>query len=466
MSTFRGISASLTALHANQRAMEVTANNIANVNTEGYTRQRVSMTEIGGPSVPGVHAQARPVGDGVMIDTVERLRDAYLESRGRVEHGQQAYLAGTQQTLGRIESAFAEPSDRALQAQLGEMWNAFSDVANRPDDVAARAALIERSTLVADTIRGTAGQLESVWNTNHQQLDALVTEINATAKTVAELNQSVVANTNIDQPANDLADKRDLAVMKLVELTGGTVQERPDGSVDVQVGGSLLVLGNTARQFMAPSGANDIGDTKLGNLVEVRWADGQNQKVATSSGTLGASLETLNSTLPTYGKKLDAVAKDLADTVNTQHAKGQTDADVPGGTYFGSGSADPVNASNIKMEITDPKDLAMADLAAEPGAKDGTNADRMADLQKKPDGPDQRYRRMVVDLGVQTQAINRRVDIQDGIVNEVDAQRAGESGVNIDEEMTNLVQFERGYQAAAKVITTIDEMLDTLINRM
>jgi flagellar hook-associated protein 1 FlgK len=137
VSTFRGISASLTALHANQRAMEVTANNIANVNTEGYTRQRVNLTEIGGPSVPGVHAQARPVGDGVMIDNVQRLRDAFLESRGRVEHGQQAYLQGTQQTLGRIEAAFAEPGENALQAQLGEMWNAFADVANKPDDQAA-----------------------------------------------------------------------------------------------------------------------------------------------------------------------------------------------------------------------------------------------------------------------------------------------------------------------------------------
>ena len=466
MSTFRGISASLTALHANQRAMEVTANNIANVNTEGYSRQRVNMTEIGGPSVPGLHSQARPVGDGVRIDTVERLRDAFLESRGRVEHGQQAYLRGQQQTLGRIEAVFAEPGDTALQAQMGEMWNAFADVANRPDDQAARTSLMARSAGVADTIRNAAGQLDSAWNTAQEQLGALVSEVNATARTVAELNQAVVANGNDGQPANDLADKRDLAAMKLVELTGGTVHERADGSVDVQVGGSLLVLGSTARQMQEPTGAHNIGDAKLGTLVEVRWDDGNNQKIATSSGRLGAALETLNSTLPTYSTRLDDVAKDLADTVNAAHAQGQTDAGVRGGTFFGSGSADPVNAANIRMAIGDLKDLAMADYGAAPGAKDGTNADRMADLAKEPNGPDQRYKRLVVDLGVQTQAANRRVETQDRVVNEVDAQRTGESGVNLDEEMTNLVQFERGYQAAAKVISTVDEMLDTLINRM
>jgi flagellar hook-associated protein 1 FlgK len=446
--------------------MEVTANNIANVNTEGYSRQRVNLTEIGGPSVPGLHSQARPIGDGVRIDTVERLRDTFLEGRGRVEHGQQAYLQGQQQTLGRIEAAFAEPGDRALQAQMGEMWNAFADVANKPDDEAVRSALVVRSTLVADTIRNAAGQFESAWNTSRQQLGAVISEVNATAQTVAELNQAVRANNNIGQPANDLADKRDLAVMKLVELTGGTVHERDDGSVDVQIGGSSLVHGSTSRQIQQPTGANNIGDAKVGTLVEVRWADGNNPKVATSSGRLGAALESMNSTLPTYSKRLDEVARDLATTVNTAHAQGQTDAGVRGGTYFGSGSADPVSAANIRVEISDLKDLAMADYGAPTGAKDGTNADRMADLAKDPDGPDQRYKRLVVDLGVQTQATNRRVEMQNSIVNQVDAQRAGESGVNLDEEMTNLVQFERGYQAAAKVITTIDEMLDTLINRM
>jgi flagellar hook-associated protein 1 len=466
VSTFRGISASLTALHANQRAMEVTANNIANVNTEGYTRQRVNLSEISGPSAPGLYAQARPIGDGVMVESVERLRDAFLESRGRVEHGQQAYLRGQQQTLGAIETSFAEPGDTALQSQLGEMWNAFADVANRPEDAAGRSALLSRATVVADTIRNTSTQLESVWNTTHQRLDALVTEVNETARTLAELNQAVLANNNADQPANDLADRRDMAVMKLVELTGGTVQERPDGSVDVQVGGSLLVAGSTARQMLAPSGAHEIGDTKVGTLVEVRWADGTNPKVATSAGQMGASLEALNSTLPTYSKRLDEVAVNLAEALNTEHAKGQTDTGVRGGTFFGPPPPETLSASNIRMEISDIRDLAVADYGVDPGTKDGTNADRMADLARDPDGPDQSYKRLVVDLGVQTQATNRRVEIQDEIVTEVDSQRAGQSGVNLDEEMTNLVQFERGYQAAARVITTIDEMLDTLINRM
>lgn len=466
MSTFTGISAALTALHANQRGMEVTANNIANVNTEGYSRQRVALSEIDGLSVPGVHSQAKPVGDGVMIDQIERLRDQFLESRGRVEHSQKAYLDGQQQMLGRIEGAFAEPGDTAMQAQLNEMWSAFGDVANRPGDQATRSALIAKATVVVDSMRDTSGQLESVWATTHEKLGTLVGEINATARTVAELNQSVVANNNTGSPANGLADKRDLAVMKLAELTGATATTRPDGSVDVLLGGSLLVGGSSARQLLPPSGGNDIGDAKLGTLVDVRWADGNNSKVTTSSGQLAATLEGLNSTLPTYSKRLDEVAANLAAELNAVHAQGQTDLGAAGGTFFGPPPPDTVNAANITMNVTEAKDLAVADLGADVGAKDGTNADRMADIAKKSGGPDRLYRQLVVDLGVHAQSVERRVDIQAKIVTEVDGQRAGESGVNLDEEMTNLVQFERAYQASAKVISTIDDMLDALINRM
>jgi flagellar hook-associated protein 1 FlgK len=466
MSTFSGISSALTALHASQRGMEVAANNIANVNTPGYSRQRAVLTGVGGPSVPGLHAQAQPVGNGVMVEKVERLRDAFLESRGRIEHAQGAYLSGQKQVLSRIEQAFSEPSDTALQAQLSEMWGAFGDVANKPADAAGRTALIARATIAADTMRDMAGQFDSVWDTTHTQLNSLVSEVNQAARTVAELNKAVVASSNHGQPANDLADKRDLAVMRLTELTGATATAQLDGSVDVLLSGAPLVAGTLARQLLPPTGAANIGHAKAGTPVELRFADGSNLKAAASSGQLAATMEALNTTLPGYSTRLDEVATKLAASLNTAHAKGQTDAGAPGGTFFGPPPPDSVNASNIRLEITDPRDLAVADRGVEPGTKDGENADRMADLAKDPEGPDRKYRQLVVDLGVQAQAVNRRVDIQASVINHVDAERNGESGVNLDEEMSNLIQFERAYQAAAKVISTIDEMLDTLINRM
>ena len=466
MTTFTGLSAALTALHASQRAMEVTANNIANVNTEGYSRQRVSMTEIADFAGPGPHSQATNIGSGVQIDKVERIQDAFLESRGRIERAQAAFLNDQRQVLGRIEQAFAEPSDTALQSQLTDFWGAFGDAANRPADNATRSVLLARGEIVASTVRGMSGQLSSVWDTGKAQLGALVSEINEAAKTVAQLNQAVVASNINAQPANELANQRDRAVMKLAELTGATTANRTDGSVDVLVGGSMLVTGNVARQLQQPTGATTMSAAQAGTTVDVRWADGAAAKVTTSSGKLAASLDALNSTLPGYATRLDTFAVNLAAAVNGKHALGQTDAGAAGGDFFGPPPGDPLSASNFRMQINSMSDLAMADLGTTPGAKDGVNADRIADLAKDPNGPDREYQRLVVDLGAHSQATQRRAEIQAATLTEVDAERTSQSGVNLDEEMSNLVQYERSYQAAAKVISTIDEMLDVLINRM
>jgi flagellar hook-associated protein 1 FlgK len=255
--------------------------------------------------------------------------------------------------------------------------------------------------------------------------------------------------------------------MKLSELTGATTAMRNDVSVDVLLGGSLLVSGTMARQLLPPSGATTMKDAQGGTTVEVRWADGMNAKVASSSGKLAAALDGLNSTLPTtYAARLDAFAVNLATQVNARHADGRTDAGPAGGDIFGPPPGQSLDASNIRMLITSPSDLAMADANAPQGAKDGDNADWLAELAKKADGPDRDYRQLVVDLGAHSQSAQRRAEIQAATVMEVDAQRLSQSGVNLDEEMSNLVQFERSYQAAAKVISTIDEMLDVLINRM
>jgi flagellar hook-associated protein 1 FlgK len=134
---------------------------------------------------------------------------------------------------------------------------------------------------------------------------------------------------------------------------------------------------------------------------------------------------------------------------------------------FDANPGQVLTAATIRMQVTSGSDLALARLdPLHVGVKDGSNAEWMADLAKEANGPDREYRRLVVELGAQTQSTQRRSEIQAATTAQVDADRASQSGVNLDEEMSNLVQFERSYAAAAKVIATIDEMLDVLINRM
>src|SRR5690349_1508124 len=188
-STFGSINTALTSLYAQRRGLDVTGQNIANANTEGYTRQRVRMQAQTGSLNPGVYATTEQVGTGVTVAAVERGRNTYLEERGRTEHANSAYLAGQKATYDGIESVLAEPSDTALQARLHDMWDAWNDVANNWQDPSTRSALLERSRTVAITLNDTYASLSGQFTANRNQLDAYVDQVNTLAPSVADMIQ-------------------------------------------------------------------------------------------------------------------------------------------------------------------------------------------------------------------------------------------------------------------------------------
>ena len=458
MSTFSGLSGALSALYAQRRGMDVTGQNIANANTEGYSRQRTDLQAIGGPTTPGLYATTNGVGAGVTVSGVARIQDTFLEARGRAEHAQNSYLSGQKQIYAAIEQAFGEPGDTGLQSQLSEFWSAWHDVANQPGDPAARTQLLQRASTVASSLRGTHDTLASLFTTGREQLDTTVTEVNNATKQVADLNQAVVRAKQAGLPVNELADQRDLLVMRIAELTGATATTRDDGSVDVLLSGSSLVSGPNARTLEA-FGAGRIDDVAA-TPVGVRWADTK-AAAAVPSGQLASTLQTLGTILPDTAASLDSVAANLASTVNTQHKLGFDQNGVAGVDFYTG-----TTAATIAVAVTDPAKIAAASGAASGGGGtlDGSNADALAALGTAVTGPDRLYRQVVVDLGVAAQTANRRAGIQDTLTQDADTARTAQSGVNLDEEMTNLVAFQRAYQAAAKVISTIDATLQDVLN--
>src|SRR5919197_784425 len=171
--SFGGLSTALSALTAQLRGLDVTGQNIANANTEGYSRQRVGLQATGGSEVPAMYAVWSGAGSGVSVTDVARLRDAFLDARARTEHATSSYLTGRQQVYGQLEGLLGEPSDTGLQAQLGEVWSAWHDVANNPGDQSARAVLLERASTVAGTLNDTHAALASLWSATRDQLDVL-----------------------------------------------------------------------------------------------------------------------------------------------------------------------------------------------------------------------------------------------------------------------------------------------------
>jgi flagellar hook-associated protein 1 FlgK len=454
-SSFGGINTALTSLYAQRRGLDVTGQNIANANTEGYTRQRVDMQSQVGATVPAVWARADGLGTGVAVSDVQRLRSEFLEGRARTEHAQSAYLTNQTAAYNSIEDVFAEPSDTALQAQFHDMWAAWGDVANNPNDPAARSALLQQSATVVDGLRSAHGSLAGQWADTRNQLAAYTAEVNTTASAIAELNSSIVLANASGVKVNELEDQRDLHVMKLAELTGATASRRPNGAVDVFVGGSTLVSEFTARNIEV-AGASTLGAQKS-QPVHLRWTD--TGTPAPAGGTMGAMSDTLTSVIPGISEALDGVAAKLAETVNAAHTPAYGLDGVNGRPFFSGDTADTIA---VAIDLDSPEQVGTA---ATGGTFDGSVADTLSNSGALTDGPDKAYQNMIAKLGVASQTAGRRADIQSNVTLQVDAARESEAGVNLDEEMTNLLTYQRGYEAASRVLTTIDAMLDQLINR-
>ena len=197
--------------------------------------------------------------------------------------------------------------------------------------------------------------------------------------------------------------------------------------------------------------------------MTLTWAD-NGAAVTPQSGQMASMLQTMNSVLPHYSTQLDGVAADLAATVNAVHMAGYDKAGNGGQPFFVSSGGGPVTAATIAVGISNPDEVAASTDPAAGGTLDGTNADAIANLATSATGPDLAYRQLIADLGVAGQTADRQAGIQSSLTNAVDAARQAQSGVNLDEEMTNLITYQRAYQAAARVMNTIDATLDTLIN--
>jgi flagellar hook-associated protein 1 FlgK len=470
VSTFSGLNTATTALWAQQRGLDVTGQNIANVNTAGYSRQRAELQSVGGNVVPATYAVSNQVGQGVNADTVIRIRDAFLETRALTERANSAQRAAESEGLTQIESAFREPGDNGVQSMLADMWDGWSDVVNHPEDLAARSQLLQRADTLAAGLRTTSSSLEKQWTQTRGDLAVMVTDVNAAAGSVADMNVAIRKATLAGLPVNELADKRDALVSTLAEKVGATSVPAADGMVDVVIGGTSLVSGGSALGLQL-TGTLDSRTAALGNPQIVTKPGGSQVGVG---GNAAGQLSMLTRVLPDYRTQLDGVAAQLAATVNgaqagydAAHTGYDLDGNV-GGPVFGTDPAGAViTADTIAVVMTRPEEIAAAGLAPDASGPslDNGNADGIYQLRLQTSGVDATYRTLITDLGVESAVAKRNLDIQGVISTQVDAAKDSVSGVNLDEEMTNMLQFQHAYSAAARMITAIDETLDVLINR-
>ena len=350
MSEFGALQTALSGLLAHSRAMEVIGHNIANANTEGFTRRRVNLQPAGVATSPGVWSRSDRTGDGVDIAGITRMREDFLDLRMRREVGTNGSTEQLGKVMDQIEQLMPEPSDTGIASQLSSFWGAWDDAAAHPGDLSVRAAVLQQADALTRSLNSIATSLGDLRGQLATDATTLVNQVNADSARVAELNGSIVAAGSNGVDTADLQDQRDLIIDRIVAQTGATTRSHDDGTVDVFLGGGTLVRGIHAESLVVVPGATlDPPYAGMGlNKTEVHWAlDGY--PVDTLSGRIGADLQGINSIVPRFIHQLDGVATQLV-TANQTLANGHVGYAIgrPGWAYF---AGEYVNNSDQETQV-------------------------------------------------------------------------------------------------------------------
>jgi flagellar hook-associated protein 1 FlgK len=431
ISSFYGLQTSLRGLLAQQRSLDVTGHNVANASTKGYSRQEAVLAASDALVVPAGAVQSGSgahIGSGVDVQAYKRVRDGFLDLQYRAQATRLGEEQSIAEGLGNAELSLAEPSDDGISKQLSDFWDAWSDLANAPENSAARQSVIEQGNSLSEAFGIVDQQLELVRAQAAQEYDAITApggRVDQISQEVGQLNDTIRRFVTAGDPPNDLMDRRDQLLDELSTLGQVSVEDLGDGSLRVTFGGPgdpPLVDGATVNfppALSAPSG-------RLGALRDL-------------STVPGGRIDSLR-------RDLNAVAESMAAAVNDAH---------PGFFSFSPGAA--AGTMRVAVDATTLRTTA--------GTDKGANDVALAVSKLRGGASDDAYAAFVSRVGSEVSQANTQEANAQALTDAVDDRRQSVAGVSLDEEMTNLIRFQRAYQASSRAMSTMDEMLDVLINR-
>lgn len=446
--TFFGVELASRALQAMQMAMNTTGHNLANVNTPGYSRQRVNLATTEPQVIEGVKTLF--VGSGVRVESIQRIRDAFLDARMAGTNSDYQRLNTLYSRLTQVEDLFGEPTDAGLSRQITAFFNAFQELSTNPENVGVRANVYHQVEGMARAFRQLAGRLDEMLVEMEQRIQATASEINFIAKSIADLNVKIRYNKALGTMPNDLLDKRTSLIEKLSEYVGVRTTEMADGTVRVSLGEFVLVEGE--RSNTLPEGI----DYALKAFVDTT------NRAQVVSGSVRGLMDAVEY-VRTYRTRLDTLAAELINSVNAIH---QTGYGLDGST--GNRLLEGTDALTIRVS-TDVEDINHIAAATTNAHGDGSKALELARLRQSPRvGLDNKtipdyYSAVVAELGEHTRSASTGQENQKIILQNLQAEREAVSGVNMDEEMANLLRYQRSYQAAAHLVSMMDSVIADMI---
>ena len=446
---FSTLSIGASALTAAQRAVDVAANNVANANNEGYTRQRLTITNsYPTPGTAGLRGDGDR-GTGVTVIDVARLRDRLADVSFRSEAAVSGAATARSDTLGRTADVLGAYGN-GLPEQLSAFTAAWDQLSMTPQDSAARASVLTTGQQLVDSINGAASRLTDVAHEVGLRVGDDVDELNGLLSNVASLNDAIVRAQSEQRSPNDLLDQRDTALDRIAALTGAKLTANPNGSVDISVGGVSLVSGNTSTAVSLTAGP-PMALTAGASPLAV-------------TGEIGGYTATANVDLPSYRAQLDTIATNLRDVVNAAQRAG-TGLDGSTGLDFFSGT----DAGTFAVNPSLTSDQIAASAAGQPA--DGNNALAVSTAIRTSRAAGgsligDQINALGTRIGQAASDASRNAAASTSSLAAAQTARASTDGVSVDEEMVDMLKFQHSYEAAARFIAVADGMLDTLINGM
>lgn len=442
-------------------ATEVTSENIANVNTQGYSRQRVLLE-----SAPPTLHNGFPLGTGVQISVVERYYDGLLQQQLVSAQTTQGFDTSRSTVLQQIEPYFNEVSNDGIGTAISNFFGAWQDLTLNPGGTSERQVLITRAQILSDNFHSVSKGLNDAIATQNATLVPLTDSINSTLTNIAQLNGQIKSTELLSGNANEMRDQRDQLVRDLSLKIGITFTENVDGTTDIKYadGGAELVTGSTA-------GAFSLDQTDPASfVVQLTPPGGALAIVAPTTGELGATVALRDTIIPGYLAQVDTLAKSIADAVNAQHSIGFSPTGGTNQNFFTPLGAVTGAAGAFSIDSgLDISTIAASGNALLPG--DNSNALAIVQLNSTytvPSGAPTAtfssfYSSLVSKVGLDVQSGKTTVSQDEAFTKQLTTLRESNSGVSLDEELTNLVKYQRSYQASSKLITTATEMMDMVI---
>jgi flagellar hook-associated protein 1 FlgK len=452
------------ALNADQAALNVVSNNVANANTAGYTRKVADFEENDPVTING-----EVYGTGTTMTGAVSQRDLALE-RALQQQGQTASASASRlDALQQVESIFNEGATTdsssstadtsGISGDLSQFFDALSSLESSPDDTSLRQQVLTSATNLAGDFQSASSQLSTQQASLDQQTSGLVTQVNALTQSLAQLNQEI-QSTSPDGDAGTLEDQRQQDIQQLSQLVGIVqIQTEKNGIEITTSNGALLVSGDQSFTLSTASvsGSLQVYDSQ-GNDITTGLTSG--------GGQIGGLLTVRNQDIPQVQSALDTLAYDLGTAVNTQNEAGSDANGNPGTAIFTLPGSATGAASQISVAITDPAEIAAA--ATGSGSSDDTNLLAMANLQSQTiiDGqtPANYYSAFVTTLGSLVSGVSTENTAQEASVSQLQSQIGSLSSVNLNEEAASLETFEQSYESASKIFTVLDQVMTDALN--